>query len=238
MRRDGDNVMVWFMYHKETRDYAPDSGPIGLSNVEADARLEFADPDAVHWRAKKDNVVKRKQGYPLKPETLPKRYLWASDDLDEFLPGFVVSPRFRDLIEQFEPGAHQFVPVEICRTPDGPAVATYYWFIICQRVDSVDREHTTFVWKAPADEPDEGYWVDSEFDPKTSKMIRYPDSKLVFNNRQVGHHHVWHDPHLLTFANGLCSDAFAQAALGQNFSGFGAVPRESAGAAAGALAHG
>ena len=238
MRRDGENVMVWFMYHKETRDYAPDSRPIGLSNVEVNARLEYADPDAVHWRAKKDNVVKREQGYPLKPESLPKRYLWASDDLDEFLPGFVVSPRFRDLVEQFEPGVHQFVPVEICRTPDGPPVATYYWFIICQRVDSVDREHTTFVWKAPEDEPHAGYWSDRRFDPKTFKMVQDPDAKLVFSNEQIGRHHIWNDPSVPVFSNGLCSDNFAQMALAQNFAGFDAVPRESVGVAAEGPAHG
>ena len=224
--------MVWFMYHKETRDYAPDSGPIGLSNIEVNARLEYADPDAVHWRAKKDNVVKSEQGYLLNPETLPKRYLWASDDLDEFLPGFVVSPRFRDLVQQFEPGVHQFVPVDICRTPDGPTVATYYWFIICQRVDSVDREHTTFVWKAPMDEPEDGHWARYIFDEKSEDMVEIPNAKIVFSNIQVAGHHVWHDPHLLSYNNGLCSDAFAQAALAQNFAGFDAVHRESVGVAA------
>ena len=226
--------MVWFMYHEETRDYAPDSGPIGLSNVEADARLEYADPDAVHWRAKKDNVVKSEQGYPLKPETLPKRYLWASDDLDEFLPGFVVSPRFRDLVQQFEPGVHQFVPVDICRTPGGPAVATYYWFIICQRVDSVDREHTTFVWEGGEQGEGEGYWVDSIMDERTWKFSKIPNANLFFNNMNVGSHHVWHDPFVLSAHgnHGLCSDAFAQAALDQNFAGFDAVLRDSVGVAA------
>ena len=238
MRRDGENVMVWFMYHKETRDYAPDSGPIGLSNVEVNARLEYADPDAVHWRAKKDNVVKSEQGYLLNPETLPKRYLWASDDLDEFLPGFVVSPRFRDLVEQFEPGVHQFVPVEICRTPDGPAVATYYWFIICQRVDSVDREHTTFVWISDNDDTACGYWSDYVFQLDPLKMIKVEGARLVFSNTLACKHHIWNDPYVPTFNNGLCSDAFAQAALGQSFAGFDAVPRESVGVAAGGPAHG
>lgn len=139
----------------------------------------------------------------------------------------MVSPRFRDLVESFEAGVHQFVPVEIYRKPNGQPVATYYWFIICQRLDSVDREHTTYAWKAPADDPAAGHWASSLFDRQLQRRVEVPNAKLVFSNRQVSGRHIWHDPHVLTFNNGLCSDAFAEAALGGHFRGFDAVPRES-----------
>jgi hypothetical protein len=196
---------------------------------EVNDRIAFADPDSVHWKAKQDNVLKREQGYALDPASLPKRILWASgkDAIPDVLPWFAVSPRFRDLVEQFEPGVHQFVPVEIYKARDGSPVATYYWFIVCQRLDSVDREHTSFLWKAPKDEPGAGHWTRHVIDRVTLDMTEIPNAKLVFNNKQAANHHIWHDPHLLNFGNGLCSDAFAEAAISANFTGLSAAPRES-----------
>ncbi len=62
-------------------------------------RIEYAHPDEVHPSALQENVSAREQGYWVKPETMPRQYLWANGgkSLPDVLPGFVVSPRFMDL---------------------------------------------------------------------------------------------------------------------------------------------
>jgi hypothetical protein len=193
-------------------------------------QLRYAEPDKVHPSALREHAQPREQGYWLDADTLPKKMLWgkgSTPDLPDVLPWFVVSPRFRDLVEQFEPGVHQFVPVEIYKSKKGEPVATYYWFIVGQRLDSVDRERTTFMWKAPVDDPGAGYWYDEIYDKTTFSFTPVPNAKMVFSNAQVSGNHIWHDPHLLTFGNGLCSDAFAQALLASGMTGVAATPRES-----------
>jgi hypothetical protein len=191
--------------------------------------IQYAEPDKVHPSALRENVAADQQGYWVKPETMPKQYLWSngSKPLPDVLPGMVVCPRFRDLVEQFEPGVHQFVPVNIYKSKKGEPVATYYWFIVGQRLDSVDRERTTFMWKAPVDDPAAGYWTSRIRNAETREYSDIPDAKMVFSNNKVAGHHIWHDPHLLTFGSGLCSDTFAEALLASGMSGVAATPRES-----------
>jgi hypothetical protein len=190
--------------------------------------IEYAQPDKVHPSALRENVAADEQGYWVKPETMPKQYLWAngSKPLPDVLPGMVVCDRFRGLVEQFEPGVHQFVPVEIYKSKKGDPVATYYWFIVGQRLDSVDRERTTFMWKAPADDPAAGYWSDRHFDPQTSRMVQMDNAKLIFSNTQVSNHQIWNDPHVMG-GERLCSDAFAEALKASGMLGVAATPRAS-----------
>jgi hypothetical protein len=206
-----------------------DSGVLDMPQESYWRHIEFAEPDKVHPSALKENVSRREQGYWVKPETMPKRYLWANGakPLPDVLPGFVVSSRFKELVEKFEPEVHQFVPVEIYKQRNGEPVETYYWFIVGQRLDSVDREHTTFLWKAPTADPEAGHWFDREMDTKTYKVVPIPNAKMVFSNKKVAGHHIWHDPHLLTFGNGLCSDAFAEAVLSNSMTGVATTPRGS-----------
>lgn len=181
--------------------------------------VEYADPDRVHWKAKRATANPMEQGYALVPDTLPKRVLWANGTLPlpDVLPRFAVSPRFRDMVDQFEPGVHQFVPVEIYKDRKGEPVATYYWFIVGQRLDSVDRDRTTYNWTLDYTGK-EGFWDDKDV----------PNARLVFSNAAVEGRHIWHDPHLLTHKNGLCSDAFAHAATEAKLTGLTVAPRESA----------
>ena len=134
---------------------------------------------------------------------MPKKYLWANGGkpFPDVLRGFVVSPRFKDLVERFEPGVHQFVPVEMYRSRDGDPAGTYYWFIVGQRLDSIDREPTTYLWKSPKDDPEAGPWFDREMDKRTFKVIPIPHAKLILSNNKVRGHHIWHDPHVLSFNN-------------------------------------
>ncbi len=193
-------------------------------------RIKYAHPDKVHPSSLKEHVQPREQGYWLDPDTLPKKVLWATGStppLPDVLPWFIVSSRFKDLVEQFEPGVHQFVPVDIYQSKNGEPVATYYWFIVGQRLDSVDRERTTYMWRASKDNPNDGHWIREIMDTNTFEFTPIPNAELIFSNSQVAGRHIWHDPHLLTFGNGLCSDAFAEALLASGMTGVAATPRES-----------
>jgi hypothetical protein len=54
----------------------------------------------------------------------------------------VVSGRFREIVDQFEPGVHQFLPV---RYVEQANVLAERYFITCNRLDSVDRIRTTMI---------------------------------------------------------------------------------------------
>jgi hypothetical protein len=78
--------------------------------------------------------------------------------------GFLaVSTRFKDLVESFEPGVHQFVPVEVLHK-DGSPYATYWYFIICTLIDAINpvTGGVKQVWLVPesrrAELPDAYMW--------------------------------------------------------------------------------
>jgi hypothetical protein len=201
-----------------------DSGVLDMPQESFWRHIEFAEPDKVHPSALKENVSPREQGYWVKPETMPKRYLWANGakPLPDVLPGFVVSSRFKELVEKFEPEVHQFVPVEIYKQRNGEPVETYYWFIVGQRLDSVDREHTTYTWQ----DGERGLWVDELVDTKTWNFTKIPNARLFYSNDRIGAHHIWHDPHVIG-GDRLCSSSFGEALLSSGLTGVSATPRGS-----------
>lgn len=106
-----------------------------------------------------------------------------------------VSERAKEIIETFEPGVHQFVPVEYVDARDEFLERRYCW-VVCNRIDSIDRERTTFIlrkgkmWRPVADfvrkAPED---IPPHIDPET-------ESKFVFNLAQIGGAHAWRDKHM------------------------------------------
>ncbi len=95
--------------------------------------------------------------------------------------GLLVSEKFKAAVERLEPGVHQFFPLEL-RWEDGSHAAERYWFVPGSRIDSVDRNETTFEFR--------GLW----------DILGGPDKELVFNRSRIGSRHVWidmfiHAPH-------------------------------------------
>ena len=88
--------------------------------------------------------------------------------------GLFVDEKFKAAVERLEPGIHQFFPVEFV-WKDGSHAAHRFWFVPCNRLDTVDRQMTTFefrnLWHLKGD--------------KTKH--------LVFSRAQIGDHHVWID---------------------------------------------
>lgn len=187
--------------------------------------VEYADPASVHPSALGEHVARMEQGYWMKSDTLPSKVLWASGErpIPDVLPRFTVSPRFRDLVEAFEPSVHQFVPVEVFKKRTGTPVATYYWFIVGQLIDSVNRERSTFQWE----EGQRGLWVDELMNTTTWEFTKIPNARLVFSRSRIGSRHIWRDMHVLG-GERLCSTAFGEAALAARLTGVSISPREEA----------
>lgn len=132
-------------------------------------------------------------GRRVKPESLPKVIRWKSKrSLLDFEVAFVktVSERFRALIEDIEPGVHQFEPIQFIAQDRSPLDTRWFWQV-CNRLDTVDRAKTdmvmgNFVWK-PNDDI-----------PKDQRV------GVIFDLSKIGNIQFWHDKHLS--AGTYCSD--------------------------------
>lgn len=150
---------------------------------EAVTKMRYLNPDEVTGIAKAfPNSIQMNQGYRVVAEDAPKKIRWMSTI--RAVPDYggapycsSVSERLRDLIEQFEPGVHQFIPVDLYRPRAKEPFATHYWFVVCSRIDSVDAEHTTLVM--------------NEFG-KWRPNVDFT-SKRVFSLKAIGDHHIWAD---------------------------------------------
>lgn len=126
-----------------------------------------------------------------------------------------VSERAKEIIERFEPGVHQFVPVDYVDARDAFLERRYCW-VICNRIDSIDREHTTFVldgrvWALASDlvrwgEADK---IPAHIDPNTP-------GRFVFSLSKMGGAHAWRDKHMnsgTVWLSRALGDAFKDAGL-------------------------
>jgi hypothetical protein len=116
---------------------------------------------------------------------------------------FLVSDRFRQVVETLEPGVHLFVPVELV-WEDGSHAASFFWFYPCSRVDGIDRERTTHEFHQEA-----GLWM-----PKAG-------GEFVVDLARAGGHHIWIDPRMNTFNLPFVSSAFKQAMTEAGVTGIG-----------------
>ena len=118
----------------------------------------------------------------------PKREL---ADVQHVYGVYLVPETFREILERLEPGVHDFYPVELV-WKDGSSAGKRYWFYPQHRIDTVDREKTTFVLKP--------LW-DSEGDESR---------RLVFNRKAIGDCHAWVDKLIPDSGVVLVSEKFKQ----------------------------
>jgi hypothetical protein len=167
-------------------------------------------------------------GRAVKTEFMPTKMEWR-DPHGHSIPDFDsgnflnVSERAKALIERIEPGVHQFIPIDY-HDMKGRLLERRYIFVVCNRIDSLDRERTTMVlargilWVLASDlEPDE---LPPGFDASRP-------AKMVFNNTQIGGAHLWQDKHLLGGSGAFISDAFAHAVIAAGLTGVRVSPAES-----------
>ena len=138
-----------------------------------------------------------------------------------------VSERAKALIERFEPGVHQFLPVDYYNKQD--EFLEHRWFLVIgQRLDSTDHERTTFVMDRVFVEPTQ-QWVQSWI--SVWDAVRYGEvqiipphlthdtkSQFVFSKAKTGSHHLWVDKYMLT-KGGILSDELAGAIKAEKMTG-------------------
>jgi hypothetical protein len=180
--------------------------------------LPYANPDEVELPApEKERKYTIGHGYRVKADRAPKKALWqarkaeyAITDLASVLGQTIVSEKFRLLVEKYEPGVHQFIPVDIYDKVGGPVSSRRYWLNVCRRKDCVDPVRSKFEWKTDYSGVT-GYWDDRP----------HPGSKLVFSKEKIGDMHLWVNPHLPASKsqNFYASSAFMEGAEAAGITG-------------------
>jgi hypothetical protein len=194
----------------------------GTETLDGDvSKIEVADKTAdAGFDANRASTYPANQGRPILTDQDPTKVEWreqgAVPDVDTVRGLLVVAPRFREIVEQFEPGVHQFLPVDYL-DGQGGVLARRYFFIACNRLDSVDRAHTTMILFR-------GLWR-----PASDLVRRWPEEippgfdvnaapRLVFSKAQIGDKHAWSDMFLALYGPYL-SDALGAALEAEHFTG-------------------
>ncbi len=135
-------------------------------------------------------------------DNFPKviKYLDKRPIPDIFTPhGFqCVSEKLKEIIESIEPKVHQFVPIEFIGRHK-VHLADMFIMVVCNRIDSVDREHTKLRL--------ETCWREDGRTPFT------------FNKLQIGNAHMWRDK-LIRIPRIFISDTLAEALHCSGLTGF------------------
>jgi len=89
-----------------------------------------------------------------------------------------VSDRAKDIIESFEPGTHQFIPMDVLSR--GKIIGRLNYLIIGNRLETLDRERTK-----PEMAVSSKHWV---------RDFRNPaNNNPVFSSSATKGKHLWHD---------------------------------------------
>jgi hypothetical protein len=137
--------MVWGFSYQPSKDSYPNLKMI--EGCKTGPRVIDPTPDG---GAKLDGRPQYDAGRRVHTDTVPKIIRWMGNrrlqDYEDACKCNSVSTRLRDLIEEIEPGVHQFEPVKFVNKR-GELIEDRWCWIICNRLDSVDRERTTLILK-------------------------------------------------------------------------------------------
>jgi hypothetical protein len=138
-----NGALVGPIYRPEEHVFAMLSTGPSISENPLDGNLDAVrtvDPLPEHIRRLRRDMS---NGVPVLPDQIPTRWYWGSKNRK--LPGFkgwggvlTVSQAFRAIIERFEPGRHQFFPLDYV-TRKGDLVEKRFLLVICNAIDSLDR---------------------------------------------------------------------------------------------------
>ena len=114
-------------------------------------------------------------------------------DVERYWGGNLLVPQqFKDILEELEPDVHQFWPMEIY--VKGEQVDLKYWFIACNRISALSREHCY----PPLHE--RGFW-------RPSPIGKRENDRVAFSKAAIGDRHAWVDKH---FSDRYFSNTFAE----------------------------
>jgi uncharacterized protein DUF1629 len=197
--------MVYQLVHGKTPSAEAASLTDYLINVDGDyKKVVIADTSPDGGRPIGNNQLNA--GRPIAPDFVPthvKRQRPLKHPLADYMSApkgaSYVSGAFKDLVERFEPGVHQFFEMKV--TSRKQELDTMYLFIVCNRLDSLDHDACV-----PPILPG-----DVLYNPTYG-----PSDKRVFSQRQIGGAHIWCDMHELGI---WMSNAFAHAVFETGLTG-------------------
>lgn len=178
--------------HLELEDYTPDGGgglQVGLFEHKSGRRVRSEDvPRLVRWKSRRR----------------PHDY--------EYVVFQTVSDRLRALIEEIDPGIHQFERVEFI-SRDGNSLEHRWFWQICHRLDSMHREKTDMVRSGLG-------WTNNKAIPACERI------GPVFDLSRISDAGFWYDKHL--HGGPYCSDNAKNKLIESGCSGFAFKPMKSA----------
>ena len=97
---------------------------------------------------------------------------------------YLAGEKMRRVIEELEPGVHQFVPVKMIRKRTGEEIGTWYWFFPCNRLDTISRTASENFELAYNPVTRIHFW---------RRKDKEKPEKVVFSRPRIGDHHIWVD---------------------------------------------
>jgi len=164
-------------------------------------------------------------GVCLDPTTLPNRIRFKANqrvrplpDVLYQVPQYLATRAFRDVVEALEPGVHQIHPLVMTWKDGSPAPDR--WIVHpTQRLDTADRERTTYVF-ATNSVKGWSWWDDPS---RTEKST--PRPRLVIDSSKVAGKHIWVDKYFLSAVH-FVSDEFRRACEAAKVTGLLFTPAE------------
>lgn len=198
-------MMVWQIVYRPPVKYP------NFRFSDGDPRaVRLAEPDPEFSKIVQEGQHAFGYGLPIAPEGVPSNAAWgAREALYDFLTlcgATIISDRLKNLVEAIEPGIHQYFPLKIFRKNGAPIGSLWIW-IVCNRIDSVDRANTTWVLK------DNFMWITPQTMKHIDRSYDYDPSiplKMVFSANQSQGHHFWRDKYVGN-ERLFCSDEAAAA---------------------------
>ena len=170
------------------------------------------------------------KGCRIKSEQVPTRIRWLSQqpvsDYGTPMGVPMVSSRFKAIVEDFELGLHQFMPLEVI-DKRGKFLSSHWLFIPCHGISSADEAQTTMVkykggWSVPRDliRRGEEHLLPDDYDPDEK-------IKFVFNEKKIGGCHFWREKGLMPSNQIFISDVAGDAIRKAELSGLQLLAKES-----------
>lgn len=189
---------------------------IMAANAEVVARYSHLPPEDPEYIEQGDAPA----GHPIRMPSKP--YEAVVEEYQEPLPDAVtqtiVNDRIRSMVEELEPGVHQFRPTVLIM-PDGTRRDSWWAMRCCHRVDAVAEEHSVDLYRySPQIDKHPGqYYYRSNWDSRT-KVAIYKDKIRGMS--------FWYDWRIQLHFFG---DELASRMLNEDIRGYSLRPEENLG---------
>lgn len=160
-------------------------------------------------------------GVPVLEDFIPKEYFVKGPkrpiaDFAQCYEMALVSERFKAVVEALEPGVHQFFPVQLYWRGKKPVEGQYYWFVVCNALDSVNEEHSPMppreVIYSPRYEKDITFFWETDDSAGRS-------CDPVFDKVKIGGCQIWVDKYLVSGPRAYATNLFKEACEAENITG-------------------